>query len=181
MVSRTIDRTSILTLLAPRPRLSEDIARLLAAPLDQVKAELTRLVRAGVLKRTGQGSVKNYALASYVPRPGRPPLPGRLRLGPHANRLRCLTCREKQAKRAGQCRGCFTAAGGVWEQDHRCHLKRRLVEAEPIPQQFAVPRAKPAIETRILDGVAYDTVDYEALLERNATCWQTTSSYWERA
>lgn len=164
-----VDPAQILTLLAAGPHSREELAIELAVPTDMVKRALSRMVRAGQLKRTG--GTQDYALASYIAKEGRPAVPSRQRRAASTPRL-CGTCRLKQAKHHGYCRTCARAAG-LWTKSSMDLDKERVQrraerEAVATPQQYALRPPRPAPVSIVDEGVEYQTVDYEGLLERHA-------------
>ena len=189
-----IDPAAILALLAFGPHSRDAIAIELAAPTHLVKRALWRLVRAGHVKRTG--GTKYYALPSYVAKNGRPPVPNHQRRPPASGQAYklCAACQLKHAKHGGLCRACARAAGVYTltslEADRQRQARQYVRDGVPVPAAAvggvqALRPALPAV-SRVVDGVEYQVVDYEALLQRDAERWPSrgsslTSPFFDRA
>jgi hypothetical protein len=175
--TRVIDPAVVLALLANGPRSRDDLAVALNAPIGVLKQALLCLSRAGKLKRTG--GTQSYALMSYVAKPGRPAVPSRYRQT--LRRGLCATCHRKRAQHQhrGLCRTCARAAGlytkTSFELDRERVQRRAERAAVAAPLQFAVT---PVRQTRscVVEGVEYQIVDYDALLERDAEHWPNRGS-----
>lgn len=168
------DRPDILALLEPGPCSRETVAERLRYPMKLLRLDLLWLVRAGKLKRVGQHH--DYALVSYVPKLGRRVVPGPRRTS--TGRLLCARCERKQAKHSGLCRACAREAGAYITsfQVERDRAERRIVRHQANPPRRAVNRAPQPLTIRVIDGVEYQVVDYEALLRKKATHWPSSGS-----
>ena len=181
-----IDRRAILDHLQPGPVSREDLGKELGYPDDLLRHELLCLTHAGLVKRVGADH--RYALASYVARMGRP-LDTFAR--PASPSPMCAHCRRKPSRgyAGGRCRACARLSGAPVEanvaDEGRQIVRRRPPSADVTPALRAA--ARPPCQTTVLvvDGVEYETVDYEALLRKKAADWpkggsSLTPAYFER-
>jgi hypothetical protein len=170
-----IDTGTIVALLLPGPCTSDDIIAQLGKPAPLVRHELARLVREGTLKRVGQD--RSFALPSYVAPMGRPPMTGQRRGA--KGYLLCARCGERQRKHGALCRGCARAAGVYIKstlQEERERVERQIVRHKESALLRAPVRLAGPAAVRVVDGVEYQVVDYEALLQQKAKHWPSGGS-----
>lgn len=182
-----IDPAVILAMLEPGPLSREEIAIKLSAPTDLVKHELLRLARDGQLKRTG--GTQWYALPSYVAKVGRPAISGRRRRVTPKGQPRCSKCRRRPSRgyAGGLCKPCAQVIETAHTVSPVTAVRRRHYSdrVPPPGARRAVPRPAQPLTVVTSEGVEYQVVDYEALLQQQAKDWprggsSLTPAYFER-